>query len=206
MKDIDQKSFMSTTNITYWNKIKKHFCSILEKIKRLQGDPHYIALGMAIGVFIGVTPTIPFHTALAIAFAFVLRGSKPAAAIGVWIANPLTIPLFYYGSYKVGVLVLGGRLDEGLDIGGMIHLLESNISLWEKLDLIKAFFSRHFGVACMMLVGSVLLAVIPSVASYFITRKLVAKTYTNVKVISKAKNIKNDNNRQSGEESDNDIA
>lgn len=177
MKQIDQKSFMSNKIITYWNKIKKHFCSLLEKIKRLQGDPHYIALGMAIGVFIGVTPTIPFHTALAIVLAFIFRGSKPAAAIGVWIANPLTIPLFYYGSYKVGNFLFGGSFDGGLDIEAMIHALESNISLWEKFGLIEDFLSHHFGVACTMLAGSVVLAVIPSVASYFITRKLVARTY-----------------------------
>jgi len=197
---------MSNENITYWNKIKKHFCSLLEKIKRLQGNPHYIAMGMAIGVFVGVTPTIPFHTALAIALAFVLRGSKPAAAIGVWIANPLTIPLFYYGSYKVGILLSGGKLDRGLDIGAMIHTLESNIPLMEKFDLIKDFFTHHLGVACMMLVGSVVIAIIPTIAAYYLTRRLVAKTYTGVKVISKSRHNKNDNNRQLGEESDDDIA
>lgn len=181
---------MSKESITYWNKIKKHFCSLLEKIKKLQGNPHYIALGMAIGVFVGITPTIPFHTALAIVLAFVLRGSKPAAAIGVWIANPLTIPLFYYGSYRVGVFFLGGNQDDVPDIGVMIHALESKLPLLEKFELIKDFLSHHFEVACMMLAGSVVLAVIPTIASYFITRRLVAGTYTGVKVISKAKKHK----------------
>jgi len=205
MEQTGQKSSMSNENITYWNKIKKHFCSLLEKIKRLQGNPHYIAMGMAIGVFVGVTPTIPFHTALAIVLAFVLRGSKPAAAIGVWIANPLTIPLFYYGGYKVGVGLFGGNRGDGPNIDLMIHLLESGIPLAEKLELIKGFLSHHFGVACMMLAGSVVLAVIPTIATYFITRKLVAGTYTGVKVISKSR-YKNDIKRQCGEESDDDIA
>jgi len=40
-----------------------------QKIKQLQGDPHHVALGMAIGVFVGVTPTIPFHTVIAVALA-----------------------------------------------------------------------------------------------------------------------------------------
>ena len=183
---------MSNKTITYRNKIKKHFCSLLAKIKRLQGNPHYIAMGMAIGVFIGVTPTIPFHTALAIALAFVLRGSKPAAAIGVWIANPLTIPLFYYASYRVGSVFMGGNPESGFDIGATLHVLESSIPLFEKWELIKDFFSHHLGVACAMLAGSVVLAIIPSIASYFITRKLVAKTYTSVKVISKVRHTKND--------------
>jgi uncharacterized protein (DUF2062 family) len=206
MNQNGQKSLISKESITYWKKIKKHFCSLLEKIKKLQGNPHYIALGMAIGVFVGITPTIPFHTALAIALAFVLRGSKPAAAIGVWVANPLTIPLFYYGGYKVGDFLWGGNHEGMLDIGVMIHMLESNLSLMEKFDLIKDFLSHHFDVACMMLAGSVVIAVIPTIASYFIMRRLVARTYTGVKVISKARNTKNEINRQSGEESDDDIA
>ena len=66
----------------------------LARIKELNGDPHYVALGMAIGVFVGVTPTIPFHTALALGLSFIFRGSKAAAAIGVWFSNPITIPFF----------------------------------------------------------------------------------------------------------------
>ena len=76
--------------------------AFIANAKTLQGDPHYVAVGMAIGVFIGITPTIPLHTVIAVALAFVLRGSKPAAIIGVWFANPITIPLFYWASYEIG--------------------------------------------------------------------------------------------------------
>lgn len=175
MSRFEQNSDMSNENITYWNKIKKHFFSLVEKIKRLQGNPHYVAMGMAIGVFIGITPTIPFHTALAIAFAFVLRGSKPAAAIGVWIANPLTIPLFYYGSYKIGVVLFGSNQGEMPDINHMIHTLESSIPMQEKLALIKGFLAHNLEIALMMLAGSVVLAIVPTVLSYYLTRRLMTR-------------------------------
>ncbi|MEJ2430554.1 MAG: DUF2062 domain-containing protein, partial [Deltaproteobacteria bacterium] len=61
----------------YW----QEFC---RQLKELRGKPHEISLGMAIGVFIAVTPTIPFHTVLAVSLAALLRGSKLAAALGVW--------------------------------------------------------------------------------------------------------------------------
>ena len=70
------------------------------RIKRLNGDPHYVATGMAIGVFVGITPTIPLHTVLALALAFLFRVSKVAAALGVWCSNHVTIPFFYYWSYS----------------------------------------------------------------------------------------------------------
>ena len=74
----------------------------IRQLRELRGKPHELSLGIAIGVFVGITPTIPLHTVLAIALAVALRGSKLAAALGVWVANPLTIPIFYYGSYQLG--------------------------------------------------------------------------------------------------------
>jgi len=56
---------------------------LVTQLKELQGDPHYIAMGMAIGAFIAITPTIPFHMVIAVALAFVFRCSKVAALIGV---------------------------------------------------------------------------------------------------------------------------
>ncbi|MDP3478975.1 MAG: DUF2062 domain-containing protein, partial [Desulfoprunum sp.] len=31
---------------------------------RLKGDPYSLAFGTAIGVFVGLTPTMPLHTAI----------------------------------------------------------------------------------------------------------------------------------------------
>ena len=76
------------------------------QLRELRGRPHELSLGIAIGVFIGVTPTIPFHTILAVALAGLLRASKLAAALGVWVANPLTIPVLYYTSYQLGRRIL----------------------------------------------------------------------------------------------------
>ena len=86
--------------------LKERLKVFLIRIRDLQGNPQYVATGMAIGIFVAVTPTIPFHTALALALAFIFKGSKAAAVIGVWFSNPLTIPVLYYGSYKIGTLLL----------------------------------------------------------------------------------------------------
>ena len=62
---------------------------------------------MAIGIFVSMTPFFPFHTAIAMAMSVILRGSKRAAAVGVWLSNPLTIPLCYFIIYKLGIFILG---------------------------------------------------------------------------------------------------
>jgi len=130
---------------------------IKTQIKKLNGDPHYVALGMAIGVFVGVTPTIPFHTALALALSFLFRGSKAAAAIGVWFSNPVTIPFFYYGSYKVGAFFWG----------------DSMIPFDPKQESLTELFKMGADVLAAMMVGGVIIGIVPGVAAYFITLKIM---------------------------------
>ncbi len=73
------------------------------KFIRLKGDPHFLAMGVAVGLFIGTTPTIPFHTIAALAMAILLRGSKIAALLAsMAISNPLTFFFQYYFSWKIG--------------------------------------------------------------------------------------------------------
>ena len=136
---------------------KQNLRRLITRFKQLRGDPHYVAMGMAVGVFISVTPTFPFHTLLAVALAFILRGSKRAAAIGVWFANPVTLPLFYLGSYKAGIIVLG--ISSPLDT--KYHSI---------LELLKL----GLDVTCAMIIGGVLLGFFPGIAAYFITRKFFA--------------------------------
>jgi uncharacterized protein (DUF2062 family) len=127
------------------------------QLKELRGKPHEISLGMAIGVFIAITPTIPFHTVLAVSLAALLRGSKLAAALGVWVSNPLTIPFFYYGSYRLGRFVLGyPQLP-----------LPDDYSLFSLIKL-----GKHVTVA--MLHGGVLLGILPGLLAYFLTYKFTS--------------------------------
>ncbi len=129
----------------------------IRQLRELRGKPHELSLGIAIGVFVGITPTIPLHTVLAIALAVALRGSKLAAALGVWVANPLTIPIFYYGSYQLGRFVL--RLPE--------LALPPDYSVLSMVRL-----SGRVTVA--MLHGGVLLGILPAVAAYFLTYKFTS--------------------------------
>jgi uncharacterized protein (DUF2062 family) len=127
-----------------------------ENICRLQGKPHYVALGMAIGVFVAVTPTIPFHTLIAVVLAFILRGSKPAAIIGVWFSNPVTIPIFYFGSYKIGTLLLRIELPDAIPYRSFSDLLNLGAD-----------------VTLAMMLGGCVLGILPALSAYFLTFRLV---------------------------------
>jgi hypothetical protein len=134
-----------------------NFREFINRIKKLEGDPHYVAMGLAIGVFISLTPTIPFHTVLAVSLAIIFRGSKAAAALGVWFSNPVTAPIFYWGSYKLGMYILGNRAPFDVKYESILELLDLGMD-----------------VTIAMIAGGVILGILPGIASYFITRKIIA--------------------------------
>ena len=135
---------------------KYNFREFIDRVKNLEGDPHFVAMGLAIGVFISITPTIPFHTVLAVSLAILLRGSKVAAALGVWFSNPVTAPIFYWGSYKLGMYILGNRAPFDVKYESILELLDLGMD-----------------VTIAMIAGGIILGILPGIASYFITRKII---------------------------------
>jgi hypothetical protein len=80
---------------------------IYKRFVKIRGRPREIALGFALGIFIGMTPTMGIQMPIAIFFAAMFKWSKISAAFGVWITNPLTSPFIYSITYMVGVKLLG---------------------------------------------------------------------------------------------------
>ena len=129
------------------------------KFLRLQDNPQKLALGMALGVFIGVTPTVPFHTVGALFLAGLLRVSPITAYVGIWIMNPVTMAPLYLLAYKVGEILLHKgaplTLPETYNFKAMLDLL------WRG------------GLALQ--VGGVIIAFPPAIVSYFLTLWIVQR-------------------------------
>ena len=81
-----------------------------ERFLKIRGRPREIALGFALGLFIGMTPTIGFQMPIAIFVAALFKWNKISAAVAVWITNPLTAPFIYSFSYFVGAKMLGFKI------------------------------------------------------------------------------------------------
>jgi uncharacterized protein len=135
---------------------------------RLRGNPHELALGMALGIFAGSMPVLPFQTALAVFLALIFKGSKLAAALGTWISNPLNWYFLYFCSYKIGAGILGlsgtGRVFHSIMLS--IHQGGNGWILFQKMadaggEIIAAF-----------LVGGLVLGLALSIPSYFIFIKI----------------------------------
>lgn len=66
-----------------------------------------IAGGLALGLFIGFTPTLGAQIVLAGFAAFFLKVNVPMALLGCFVTNPLTAPFIYPLEYKLGVWLVG---------------------------------------------------------------------------------------------------
>lgn len=65
-----------------------------------------VANGVALGLFVAFTPTIPFHMVLAAVGAVCLRVNLPVALAACWVSNPVTILPMYWAGWKIGHYVL----------------------------------------------------------------------------------------------------
>jgi uncharacterized protein (DUF2062 family) len=74
---------------------------------KIRGTPREIALGLALGLFVGMTPFMGVQMAIAAFFAALFKWNKISAAAGVWISNPLSAPFIYGLTYITGAWVMG---------------------------------------------------------------------------------------------------
>lgn len=81
--------------------LKQEFLAICE----MQESAHQIAMGAAIGIFVGFLPCMGIQMSIAVPLAFLFRANKLLAAAGVWFTNPVTFIPIYYGCYLTGTLV-----------------------------------------------------------------------------------------------------
>jgi len=127
----------------------------LAECRELSGDPRYLGRGMAIGIFVSMTPFFPFHTAIALTMSVILRGSKRAAAIGVWLSNPLTIPICYFVTYKLGITILGTESIYDPD--------------WKTFS---DLFKMGVDIVYAMIIGGFVLGTALGIPTYYATKKI----------------------------------
>jgi uncharacterized protein (DUF2062 family) len=111
---------------TYITRSLKRFYG---RFLRIRGHPRETALGLALGIFIGMTPSIGIQMATAVLVAALFKWNKISAATGVWITNPLTAPFIYSINYLIGARLLeikgGYSLTPEISVAGISHMLHS---------------------------------------------------------------------------------
>jgi uncharacterized protein (DUF2062 family) len=122
--------------------------NFLTRAGSLDVDEYTLARGVAVGLFIGLTPTVGFQIMLMLGVCVLLRANFPAAFIASWINNPFTVPAYYFGYYELGDWALG-------------------IVPWHvgSLTGLEAEVAHN---ASALIIGSLIIAIPVTVAGYFL--------------------------------------
>jgi uncharacterized protein (DUF2062 family) len=131
---------------------------LVKRITRLSDTPHSIAAGVACGVAISFTPFIGFHLIGALLLCLLVRGNYVAAAVGTLFGNPWTLPFIWLAAYKLGHVLMGGRLVEVAPVhpASLLNFAEIGAVFWP------------------IVVGCFPLAVIGALATYFPLMRMIA--------------------------------
>jgi len=132
----------------------------IRKILLLDCPPNRIAAASALGVFVGFSPYIGFHTVIAIGLSFIFNLPLYPLIVGAYITNPLTFIPVYTACYKVGELITGQTAEMPVNF--------TEMSLTTVLTTAKTFIFPFF-------IGAHLLGLILGAITYILTYYLVKK-------------------------------
>ncbi len=144
----------------------------LLRLRQLRGSPHSLALGCALGVFMGIMPVLPFRTLLILLVAAPFGANVIAALVlGTLIANPFVLALWYSLALAAG------------------NLLVANAVTWERVSAMLDDFQQAAGFAdtlssaanvgwdlvVVLLAGGLLIALPAGLASYLLAHRYFSR-------------------------------
>ncbi|HTL54751.1 MAG TPA: DUF2062 domain-containing protein [Candidatus Limnocylindrales bacterium] len=136
------------------------------KLLAIRDTPEAIAGGVAIGIFFGFTPLFGLKTLSAIFFAWLTRSNILAAVIAGALHDIILpfMPVIYRWEYDVGVFLLSHP-----------HRWPESLAKLHREGFVWHSWTSLFGMGKPLLVGGCVCAAPFAVASFFITRTLVAR-------------------------------
>ena len=125
-------------------------------------------MGFALGLFVGMTPSMGFQMVIAAALAASLKWDKISAAMGVWITNPVTAPFIYSVTYFVGAKIYGTS---------KIFTPPDELTV----TIAKKILAKSPGIFYSLTIGGIVLGVPLAIAGYVISYMLVSRYQDDLK-------------------------
>ena len=157
----------------------------------LDDTPHKIALGFALGIFIGFVPVMGIQMAVVLPFALIFRGNKAAAISGVWITNPLTVIPIYYINYMVGLWVTPYGHMTWADFSAKFSNIDTTTFLKLGSDLLVPLF-----------VGGTALGVVLGIPTYFATKAFIIRYRKKIELRKERKEPEDEDGKMNEDDDD----
>ena len=107
-KCLDVRYYMVRFFSSSWYRLRRRRLRyfIYHNLLHADDPPHKLALGMAVGIFVALTPTVGVQMVIAGFLSWLLRANKAVSVAVVWISNPGTMVPIYWYCYRIGCAVL----------------------------------------------------------------------------------------------------
>jgi uncharacterized protein (DUF2062 family) len=139
-----------------------HYKDLFKKLLHIEDTPERTALAYSLGIFLGFSPFLGFHTLTGLAIAFLFNLNRVAILLGVWSNTPWWIVPYYTIATWVGMWVTGFQIDKaslkamfqlGMDQGFM------SSDFWNRV-------ASQWGLLLSFVIGSLILAILLALAAY----------------------------------------
>lgn|GEM_PF-508498 len=145
---------------------------LIRTVLLIRNSPHSLALGVALGLFIGLTPTVGIQMLLVVVIGTLIGANRIIALVLCWISNPLTFLPLYYLFYLLGAWILGTDLWTFVSFS---RKMNDMIFVRDESGFMGVFRLFSYEVFGPMWLGSVIIALVVAVPSYPLTRRLVVR-------------------------------
>lgn len=147
----------------------------------LHGSPREVALGAALGMFLAFTPTFGIQLFLALIITSLIRASRPAALITVWVTNIFTIAPIYAFCYWLGAFIWPADATFHEAYSKLSQLATGAAGAvtgewWQFWTILKSSFAFiGYEMYMPMLIGGLIVGLVTGAITYFIVLKGVLR-------------------------------
>lgn len=147
----------------------RHLKGLIKKLLHIEDTPERTALAYAIGIFLGFSPFLGFHTLAGLAIAFLFGLNRVVILLGVWTNTPWWIVPFYMIATWVGMWITGFWIDWAT--------LKEIFQLGEDRGFMSSDFWSHiasqWGLLLSFVIGSLILCTLLSFVAYPLSLKWI---------------------------------
>ncbi|MBI1374958.1 MAG: DUF2062 domain-containing protein [Phycisphaera sp.] len=147
----------------YWWRSAQKF--IFFKVLHTDDPPYRLAMGVAIGLFMGIMPIMGIQMIGTFFLAWLFRANKLVGQPFVWVSNPLTAVPVYYPCYLLGAKLM---VETPVKYEWFVDKIETAPPGW--WDLIRYYSSALLQIAEPLFLGCTVVAFLAATPTYFIVK------------------------------------
>lgn len=147
---------------------------VFRQILQIDDTPESIARGVALGVFIAMTPTVGIQMIIVTIVNTICRANRLAGLVMVYISNPVTMLPIYWFDYQVGRLILGQKSISHSQFEKIFELRGPNL-VARLQSFVENLAQFSFDVAGPLFLGGIIVGLVCGIPAYPLTLAILRR-------------------------------